>query len=466
VSAILDPYLQRRAYTWLRRDAAEPIGNGRVIYDALFSRTGIQTYGDSIEYRPDSEVFAEPSRKSGGNGPAVLIHPSRNFGTKFDGTYPVKGCTGDNIVVHADGIHTAGKLIVWDDEWNGAIESEQITELSVGYTIVADRTPGVAPDGTRYDLVHREIVWDHVAGVPAGNAGTARVVTDALASMPLATRAALADMAAARMDARPMYFTLGRWPKRESPRMYTDVIPPDSKEYIKRDALAVVAPKLTALGPTPTAKQVLDVWIDVCGLSDDPAMLKVCAALGSMQAPGTAGAGAPVMDAAALEQQRIDAAEQADRRADVLELARHVFGRDYAHRSEVLDAERKPVLDAAGKPTTTPKTLDAIKREIISKIDATRLPRVDAYTDTVQRSVALDMQLAEVRAIVDARSSRAPVDALLAAVEQARGDNARGHKLEPTPEQVAVADQLAAQADPNRQPIFGRAPQPAATPAR
>jgi hypothetical protein len=244
------------------------------------------------------------------------------------------------------------------------------------------------------------------------------------------------------------------------------VIPPDSKEYVRRDAIAAAGPRLFALGPTPTARQVLDVWIDVCGLSDDPAMLKVCKALGEMEAPGSSSSGAPVMDAAALERQVLDIAEQADERADVLEVARLSIGRDYAHRVPVLDGERRPVLDAAGKPLTAPKTLDAIKRDIITKVDAGRLAKVDAYTDPAKRSVALDMQLAEVRSIVDARISRAPVEALLEAVERTRGDNARGDNREPTPEQVVLADQLAAQADPNRQSLFGRAPQPAATPAR
>lgn len=454
---MLDGRLQRRVGMAIRRDAAEELPNGRKVFSALFSRTGIQTYGDSVEYRPDSEVFAAASRKSGNGSPGVLLHPSQNFTTKFDGRYPVKGCTG-TIEVHNDGIHTTGELYVWDGDWLDAIERQTMAELSVGYTIIADRTPGTAPDGTRYDVVHRDIVWDHVAGVPAGNAGTARVVTD---SMTLATRAALADIAAARMDAKPLYFDLGRWPTREKPRMDKDDQTPDAKEYVKRDALADAAPRLAALGPKPSARQVLDVWIDVCGLSDDPAMLKVCKALGEMEAPGAGSSGtyeSPVMDAAQLEQQRLDVAEIADERADVLELARVVFGRDYQHRAPVLDAQSKPVMDAAGKPKTSPKATDAIKREIIGKVDAGRLTRVDAYADEPKRAVALDMQLAEVRAIVDARMSRAPIDALLAEIEQARADNARGTQIELTAEQKAMADRVAAANDPTKQRIFGRTP--------
>jgi hypothetical protein len=470
MSALIEARLQRRVSITVRSDAAQQLTNGRILYDALFTRTGYQTYpradgSTSVEYRPPSEVFRADSLASLANLPGVLLHPSQNFGTKFDGDYDVKGCTGSKVVEHTDHIHTAGTLCVWSDDWNAAIERGDIADLSAGYTI----TPGpggVGPDGTRFDVLHTGIIGDHMAGVPAGNAGTACVVLDARSKAAvLASRKALADIAACRMDARPLYHILGQWPHRESPRM-DDITAPDSKEYVKRDALAAAAPRLLTLGPKATARQVLDVWIDVCGLSDDPAMLKVCRALGEMEAPGSASSGAPVMDAAALERQVLDVAEQADRRADALEFARRAIGLDYVHRTALLDAERKPVMDAAGKPATTPKTIDAIKRDIITKLDASRLAVVDAYTEPAQRAVALDMQLAEVRKIFDAKTSRAPVDALLEAVERTRGDNASGDKREPTPEQVAVADKLAAQADPNRQAIFGRAPPPAATPAR
>jgi hypothetical protein len=463
--------LQRRVSITVRRDAAQQLTNGRILYDALFTRTGYQTYpradgSVSVEYRPPSEVFRADSLASLCNLPGVLLHPSQNFGTKFDGQYDVKGCTGSNVVEHTDHIHTAGTLCVWDDDWNAGIERGDIGDLSAGYGINPG-PGGVGPDGTRYDVLHTDIIGDHMAGVPAGNAGTARVVTDARAvAAVLASRQALADIAACRMDARPLYFQMGQWPHRESPRMDDIEQTPDFKEYVKRDALAAAAPKLTALGATATAKQVLDVWIDVCGLSDDPAMLKVCAALGSMEATGTS-SGAPMMDAAQLEQQRLDVAELASERADVLEAARFILGRDYAHRVPVLDAEHKPVMDAAGQPKTAPKTLDAIKREIVTKIDAARIPKIDAFTDPAKREVALDIHLAECRAIADARASRAPVDALLEEINTARKDNARGGAPALTPEQIEMADRVASASDPSKQVLFGRTqPQAPQTPAR
>jgi hypothetical protein len=383
VMQVLDGRLQRRVGVAVRRDAAVAMSNGRMVYDALFSRTGIQTYGDSIEYRPDSEVFAAASRKSGDGSPGVLLHPSRNFATKFDGQYSVKGCAG-TIEVHTDGIHTAGKLYVWDGEWNDAIEQQTMADLSVGYTINPDRTPGDSPDGTRYHVVHRDIIWDHVAGVPAGNAGTACVVLDARSQ--LATRSALADIAAMRMDARPLHVDLGRtWPHREKPRMDETITTPERVE-----APVVETPK----------------------------------------PPEQAPAEPPAPDAVKqdAERQRVfDAAvaDAADKRTGLLELARRAIGSDYSSRTD-------------GKPTGTPKTDAQIKREIIAKVDASRLPRVDRYTDARDVAIALDTQLDECRAIVDAAAAKGP--ALLAAINQAHADRAK--PTEQTPAETAMSDRL------------------------
>jgi hypothetical protein len=389
VMQVLDGRLQRRVSMTVRRDAAQRLSNGRVLYDALFTRTGYQTYpradgSISVEYRPPSEVFRADSMATLGGLPGVLLHPSENFGTKFDGAYDVKGCTGERVVEHTDHIHTAGTLCVWDGEWNAAIEQQTIAELSAGYTIRSG-PPGHGPDGTHFDAMHCDIIADHMAGVPAGNAGTARVLTDALASMPLATRAALADIAAMRMDARPLYVDLGRWPHREKPRM-------DEQPQIPEPAPVVEPEKPAPVVPAPAEQPAPD---------------------------------ATKQDA---ERQRVfDAAvaDAADRRTDLLELARRAIGPDYSSRTD-------------GKPTSAPKTDAQIKRDIIAKIDAPRLSEVDAYTDAVQQRVALDMQLAECRKKVDAAAAKGP--ALLAAINQAHADRAAAPEL--TADEKAMQDRL------------------------
>ena len=61
------------------------------------------------------------------------------------------------------------------DVWSGpaikAIEADERKELSSGYRYRADMSPGVTPDGVRYDGVMRDIDASHVALVPSGRAG-------------------------------------------------------------------------------------------------------------------------------------------------------------------------------------------------------------------------------------------------------------------------------------------------------
>lgn len=69
-------------------------------------------------------------------------------------------------------------LCVWVAEAIAAIESEQMQELSSAYHYDADMTPGVTPDGERYDGVMRNIRGNHLALVEVGRAGPDVVVAD------------------------------------------------------------------------------------------------------------------------------------------------------------------------------------------------------------------------------------------------------------------------------------------------
>ena len=69
------------------------------------------------------------------------------------------------------------------DVWSGpaikAIEADERKELSSGYRYRADMSPGVTPEGVRYDGVMRDIDASHVALVPLGRAGKDVAVGDA-----------------------------------------------------------------------------------------------------------------------------------------------------------------------------------------------------------------------------------------------------------------------------------------------
>jgi hypothetical protein len=51
-------------------------------------------------------------------------------------------------------------------------------ELSCGYSLNLDETPGTTPEGEHYDAIQRNIVYNHVALVPQGRAGIARLNMD------------------------------------------------------------------------------------------------------------------------------------------------------------------------------------------------------------------------------------------------------------------------------------------------
>src|SRR5690606_25874157 len=54
-----------------------------------------------------------------------------------------------------------------------AVERKDRREVSCGYRCLVDETPGVTPEGERYDRVQRRIRYNHVAIVPEGRAGEA-----------------------------------------------------------------------------------------------------------------------------------------------------------------------------------------------------------------------------------------------------------------------------------------------------
>lgn len=419
--------LHRRWAFQVRRDASETLSNGRVLYDALFGRWGIQPGKDGNEFRSFEEV--EASLPTLSLLPGVLLHPETNFGTTFgEGSYPVRGATGDTAVMNEDGIHASGKIMVWDDEWNAAIASLEAADLSLGYSILADETPGTAPSdapgvaefGADYVLSQTQIIGDHCAGVPEGNAGTARVVADA-AKYAQVTRKALADIASARMDARPLIFDLGSWPKRQPKQDSTTM---DPKQYAKM---------LMRLDGK-ARKAAMDAWVDIYGESNDPDMMAAMSALGaegaSPAAPeAPAPAPAPVADAEEEEpeektpppsegeeepeeeepeevESKMDARiRREDERSDVLEVARRVFAVKY-QRSDAKGYKRL--------------TVDQIRSAVVLKLDPTASARVDKL-DAKQKPTGTALEFSRLRDQIDAAPDHGAV--LLERINATREDS-------------------------------------------
>lgn len=86
------------------------------------------------------------------------------------------GAVGDAVVF--DPPYLKAPLTVWDGEAIDLVQTGEQRELSSAYSYRPDMTPGVGPDGQRYDGVMRDIVANHVALVEAGRAGPDVLVAD------------------------------------------------------------------------------------------------------------------------------------------------------------------------------------------------------------------------------------------------------------------------------------------------
>jgi hypothetical protein len=143
-------------------------GAGAVRVPATISRTGVQMYGKRAEYRPDSEVFHPDSLASLASVPVTVGHPDVQVNPENVKQFSV-GHVSDappEARVRLDGDANEwlrATLVIADADTQARIERGDILEVSSGYTCDLDHTPGIAPCGTRYDAVQRNIRFNHQA---------------------------------------------------------------------------------------------------------------------------------------------------------------------------------------------------------------------------------------------------------------------------------------------------------------
>jgi hypothetical protein len=149
---------------------------------AALSRTGVQEYrradGTTIrEYRPHEEVFHKDAIASFENAPLTIGHVTEvnpdNWG----------GCAVGQVIgaPKQDGNFMSAETQIMRADAIKRVESGELRELSCGYEVEIDPTPGVTPDGERYDAIQRSIRGNHVALLPAGAIPIIESVDDALA---------------------------------------------------------------------------------------------------------------------------------------------------------------------------------------------------------------------------------------------------------------------------------------------
>lgn len=158
-----------------RLGKAERTPSGGVKVPAALSRVGIFPYrradgSTRLEFRPPEEVFHEDSLASFGGAPVTVGHPPQGV-TPANWAQESKGHIVEGTI-RKDGTHVAAALTVQDGATIARVDSGELCELSLGYSVDYDPTPGEY-QGQRYDGVQRNIRGNHVALLPkgAGRAG-------------------------------------------------------------------------------------------------------------------------------------------------------------------------------------------------------------------------------------------------------------------------------------------------------
>jgi len=137
------------------------------------ARTGTQLYrradGSQVrEYRPPEEVSNPDSLTTFGMKPATWGHPPVLLDAANTKQYQV-GYSGSQVRYNDGFVEVA--LVITDQDAIEKIKRKDATEVSAGYKVDFDPTPGLTPEGEEYAGVQRNIRVNHIAIVPRGRAG-------------------------------------------------------------------------------------------------------------------------------------------------------------------------------------------------------------------------------------------------------------------------------------------------------
>jgi hypothetical protein len=137
------------------------------------ARTGTQLYrradGSQVrEYRPPEEVSNPDSLTTFGMKPATWGHPPVLLDAANTKQYQI-GYSGSQVRYNDGFVEVA--LVVTDQDAIEKIKRKDATEVSAGYKVDFDPTPGLTPEGEEYAGVQRNIRVNHIAIVPRGRAG-------------------------------------------------------------------------------------------------------------------------------------------------------------------------------------------------------------------------------------------------------------------------------------------------------
>ena len=140
---------------------------------ASIARTGIQHYTDADgsvrrEYRPETEVASPESLASFAGKAVTADHPPVLLDADNTKDYQI-GFSGTEVVY--DNGFVKAVMTITDKDAIERIMRGDAREVSAGYRVSYDPTPGVTDGGEHYDGIQKEIIGNHIAVVRRGRAG-------------------------------------------------------------------------------------------------------------------------------------------------------------------------------------------------------------------------------------------------------------------------------------------------------
>lgn len=153
----------------VRLSKVERTPEGYLRCDASIGRVGVFAYRNPDgstrrEYRPAEEVFAPASIASATGKPATDLHPGL-VTARTVRSLRVGGPIGP---ARQDGNHLVVPMQFDDESAISKIEAGDRRDISSGYQCREDMTPGTHPVFGSYDLIQRDVVYNHFAILPPG----------------------------------------------------------------------------------------------------------------------------------------------------------------------------------------------------------------------------------------------------------------------------------------------------------
>ena len=153
--------------------AATKTAEGFIRDTPIVGRAGILLYrnadgSERREYRPPEEAFKADSLASLMGKPITIGHKAFVTAGNAAQVAPVGSVLSAG---RQDGNNIVADIVVYNLDTDAR-------ELSCGYTLDLDETPGTTPEGEHYDAIQRNIVYNHLAICNRGRAGVARLNMD------------------------------------------------------------------------------------------------------------------------------------------------------------------------------------------------------------------------------------------------------------------------------------------------